>query len=123
MTSGDTTRASEILNWYDRHRRAMPWRPPAGERANPYAVWLSEIMLQQTTVATVGPYFIEFLSRWPNVSALAAAALDDVLHCWQGLGYYARARNLPRCAGGAAEAVGGVLPESETEVRLSRIHI
>jgi A/G-specific adenine glycosylase len=116
MTSGDTTRASEILDWYDRHRRAMPWRPPAGERANPYAVWLSEIMLQQTTVATVGPYFIEFLSRWPNVSALAAAALDDVLHCWQGLGYYARARNLHRCAGVVANDFGGVFPESETEL-------
>ena len=116
MTSGDTTRASEILNWYDRHRRAMPWRPPAGERANPYAVWLSEIMLQQTTVATVGPYFIEFLSRWPNVSALATAALDDVLHCWQGLGYYARARNLHRCAGVIAEDFGGVFPESEMEL-------
>jgi A/G-specific adenine glycosylase len=113
MISGDTTRATEILDWYDRHRRAMPWRPPPGERADPYAVWLSEIMLQQTTVATVGPYFIEFLSRWPDVSTLAAAKLDDVLHCWQGLGYYARARNLHRCAGVVAGDFGGLFPDSE----------
>lgn len=116
MSSRETTRASEILDWYDRHRRVMPWRPPAGERANPYAVWLSEIMLQQTTVATVGPYFNEFLSRWPNVGALADADLDDVLHCWQGLGYYARARNLHRCAGVVSTQYEGRFPDTEKEL-------
>ena len=71
MTSGDTTRASEILNWYDRHRRAMPWRPPAGERANPYAVWLSEIMLQQTRVETVIPYYLKWMEKWPTPAGIA----------------------------------------------------
>ncbi|MEC8205103.1 MAG: A/G-specific adenine glycosylase, partial [Pseudomonadota bacterium] len=107
MTLGDATRALEILDWYDRHRRTMPWRAPSGVRPDPYAVWLSEIMLQQTTVATVGPYFTEFTSRWPTVATLAAAELDDVLHAWQGLGYYARARNLHRCAMSVSEAFGG----------------
>ena len=113
MTLGDATRASEILDWYDRHRRTMLWRAPSGVRPDPYAVWLSEIMLQQTTVATVGPYFTEFISRWPTVAALAAAELDDVLHAWQGLGYYARARNLHRCANIISESFGGHFPEDE----------
>lgn len=95
----------------------MPWRALPGERANPYAVWLSEIMLQQTTVATVGRYFIEFISRWPTVEDLSAAELDDVLHCWQGLGYYARARNLHRCAGVVAHELGGRFPDTEAELR------
>src|SRR6185312_314985 len=90
--------AERLLAWYDRHRRVLPWRARAGERPNPYRVWLSEIMLQQTTVATVGPYFARFLERWPDVESLALAKLDDVLHAWQGLGYYARARNLHACA-------------------------
>ena len=87
-----------LLAWYDRHRRSLPWRAPPGKRADPYRVWLSEIMLQQTTVVTVGPYFRDFLARWPTVHDLARAELDDVLHAWQGLGYYARARNLHKCA-------------------------
>src|SRR4029077_17063131 len=87
-----------LLAWYDRHRRRLPWRALPGEVADPYRVWLSEIMLQQTTVATVGPYFARFLERWPDVESLALAKLDDVLHAWQGLGYYARARNLHACA-------------------------
>ncbi|MEL0021289.1 MAG: A/G-specific adenine glycosylase, partial [Rickettsiales bacterium] len=116
MNLPDATRAETILDWYDRHRRAMPWRALPGKRADPYAVWLSEIMLQQTTVATVGSYFVEFLSRWPTVEALATADLDDVLHCWQGLGYYARARNLHRCAGVVARDFGGCFPESESEL-------
>ncbi len=116
MNLPDATRAETILDWYDRHRRAMPWRALPGKRADPYAVWLSEIMLQQTTVATVGSYFVEFLSRWPTVEALATADLDDVLHCWQGLGYYARARNLHRCAGVVARDFGGRFPESESEL-------
>ncbi|NKB56127.1 MAG: A/G-specific adenine glycosylase [Alphaproteobacteria bacterium] len=103
----------DILAWYDRNRRAMPWRALPGETADPYHVWLSEIMLQQTTVATVGPYFQRFIERWPDVVALADAPLDDVLHAWQGLGYYARARNLHRCAGVVATDFGGRFPDSE----------
>ncbi len=80
---------------------------------DPYRVWLSEIMLQQTTVATVGPYFTRFLERWPDVKALAAAPLDDVLHAWQGLGYYARARNLHACARVVATEHGGKFPDTE----------
>jgi A/G-specific adenine glycosylase len=98
--------AERLLAWYDRHRRTLPWRAPPGERADPYAVWLSEIMLQQTTVAAVGPYFERFLARWPNVAALAAAPLDDVLAEWAGLGYYARARNM-HAAAKAVAARGG----------------
>jgi A/G-specific adenine glycosylase len=102
-----------LLAWYDRHRRALPWRARPGERTDPYRVWLSEIMLQQTTVKTVGPYFRAFLGRWPTVEALAAARLDDVLHAWQGLGYYARARNLHRCAQAVCREHGGRFPDSE----------
>lgn len=90
--------AAALLNWYDVHRRALPWRAPAGARADPYAVWLSEIMLQQTTVAAVAPYFEKFLARWPTVAALAAARDEEILAAWAGLGYYARARNLVACA-------------------------
>ena len=85
-----------LLAWYDAHRRELPWRAPPGERAGPYRVWLSEIMLQQTVAAAAGPYFLRFVERWPDVGALAAASLDEVLQAWQGLGYYARARNLHR---------------------------
>ena len=92
------THAARLLAWYDRHRRTLPWRAPPGERTPPYRVWLSEIMLQQTTVATVGDYFHRFVKRWPTVEALAAAPLDEVLSAWAGLGYYARARNLHACA-------------------------
>ncbi len=109
--------APALLVWYDRHRRDLPWRARPGARPDPYHVWLSEIMLQQTTVATVGPYFRAFLARWPTVAALAAAALDDVLHAWQGLGYYARARNLHKCAGVVAGDLGGAFPETEAELR------
>jgi A/G-specific adenine glycosylase len=108
--------APRLLAWYDRHRRAMPWRALPGEAADPYHVWLSEIMLQQTTVAAVGPYFERFVGRWPTVADLAAAELDDVLHAWQGLGYYARARNLHRCARTVAERHGGRFPQTETEL-------
>jgi A/G-specific adenine glycosylase len=90
--------AAALLRWYDRHRRRMPWRAEPGQSPDPYHVWLSEIMLQQTTVAAVIPYYERFLTRFPNVQALAAAPLDDVLAAWAGLGYYARARNLHRCA-------------------------
>jgi A/G-specific adenine glycosylase len=106
-----------LLAWYDRHRRKLPWRPPAGERADPYRVWLSEIMLQQTGVKTVGPYFLKFLARWPDVTALARGSLDDVLRMWAGLGYYSRARNLHACAVAVLRDHGGVFPDTEEELR------
>jgi len=109
--------ARSMLDWYDKHRRVLPWRALPGKTADPYRVWLSEIMLQQTTVATVGPYFEEFLRRWPTVSDLAAADLDAVLHAWAGLGYYARARNLHKCAHTVAEQYGGRFPDNEEQLR------
>src|SRR5262245_49604773 len=83
-----TDRPALLLAWYDRHRRKLPWRAAAGERSDPYRVWLSEIMLQQTTVKAVGPYFEKFVARWPDAAAMARASLDDVLRMWAGLGYY-----------------------------------
>lgn len=106
-----------LLDWYDRHARTLPWRAPGGVAPDPYRVWLSEIMLQQTTVATVQPYYLAFLARWPDVAALAAAPLDDVLHAWQGLGYYARARNLHKCAITIARDHGGRFPDCEDALR------
>ncbi|MDH3230592.1 MAG: A/G-specific adenine glycosylase [Alphaproteobacteria bacterium] len=108
--------AETLLAWYDRHRRKLPWRVPPGMVPDPYHVWLSEIMLQQTTVAVVGPYFESFMRRWPAVADLAAAELDEVLHAWQGLGYYARARNLHRCARQLVAAAGGRFPDNEAEL-------
>ncbi len=110
-------RPALLLAWYDRHRRALPWRPPKGTRAEPYAVWLSEIMLQQTGVKTVGPYFQKFLARWPDVTALGRASLDDVLRMWAGLGYYSRARNLHACAVAVVRDRGGVFPDNEEGLR------
>ncbi len=99
-TRPDPAAFRRLLDWYDRHARGLPWRLPPGRRGvpDPYHVWLSEVMLQQTTVATVTPYYRRFLARWPSVRKLASAELDEVLHAWQGLGYYARARNLHKCA-------------------------
>ncbi len=108
--------AAALLAWYDRHRRRLPWRAAAGEAPDPYRVWLSEIMLQQTTVKAVAPYFARFLERWPNVRALADASLDDVLKLWAGLGYYARARNLHACARIVVERHGGCFPACEAEL-------
>ncbi|WP_119462244.1 A/G-specific adenine glycosylase [Rhodospirillaceae bacterium SYSU D60014] len=105
-----------LLTWYDRHARILPWRARPGEPADPYRVWLSEIMLQQTTVVAVAPYYQEFLRRWPTVQALAASDLDAVLHAWQGLGYYARARNLHRCAQVVTQDYGGRFPSDEAEL-------
>jgi A/G-specific adenine glycosylase len=107
-------RPADLLAWYDRHRRVLPWRARPGEAIDPYRVWLSEIMLQQTTVKAVAPYFARFLARWPDVAALAAAPLDDVLRLWAGLGYYARARNLHACA--QAVAARGGFPQTEDEL-------
>ncbi len=106
-----------LLAWYDRHARILPWRAPPGARADAYDVWLSEIMLQQTTVKAVGPYYARFLQRWPDVQALAASALDDVLRAWAGLGYYARARNLHACARAVVEHHGGRFPDTEESLR------
>jgi A/G-specific adenine glycosylase len=112
-----TPGAGDLLAWYDRHRRVLPWRAKPGRRADPYAVWLSEIMLQQTGVKTVAPYYARFLARWPTVGRLAAATLDDVLREWAGLGYYARARNLHACARAVVERHGGVFPNELEALR------
>ncbi len=103
-----------ILSWYDRARRDLPWRSPPGVKSDPYHVWLSEIMLQQTTVKAVIPYFANFLKQWPTAGALAAAPRDEVLAAWAGLGYYSRARNLHACAQEIARAG---FPETEEALR------
>lgn len=108
---------ASLLAWYDAHRRDLPWRGKSGQSSDPYAVWLSEIMLQQTTVATVGPYFGNFKAQWPTVDDMAAGSLDDILVAWQGLGYYARARNLYKCAGVVVSEHGGIFPNTEDELR------
>jgi A/G-specific adenine glycosylase len=110
-------RPALLLEWYDRHRRRLPWRPVPGGHADPYAVWLSEIMLQQTGVKTVGPYFEKFLARWPDVALLGRSSLDDVLRMWAGLGYYSRARNLHACAVAVLRDYGGVFPDTEEGLR------
>ncbi len=109
---------SRLLAWYDAHARNLPWRsPPGAERADPYRVWLSEVMLQQTTVPHATPYFLDFTRRWPTVSDLAAAEDGEVMAAWAGLGYYARARNLLACARAVAERHGGVFPDTEEGLR------
>jgi A/G-specific adenine glycosylase len=105
--------ARPLLAWYDRHRRRLPWRALPGEASDPYRVWLSEIMLQQTTVPVVGPYFERFLERWPDVQTLAAAPIGDIMQAWAGLGYYARARNLHACARAVVEHHAGRFPTTE----------
>ena len=109
-----TLAAAGLLAWYDQNRRVLPWRVLPGERPDPYRVWLSEIMLQQTTVAAVMPYFARFLARFPSVTALAEAETEEVLRLWAGLGYYARARNLHACA--KAVAARGGFPDREAEL-------
>ncbi|MGP6087100.1 A/G-specific adenine glycosylase [Antarctobacter jejuensis] len=111
----ETPSAAALLDWYDRHARALPWRVgpqdlARGIRPDPYRVWLSEIMLQQTTVAAVKDYFHAFTTRWPTVQALAAAEDADVMAAWAGLGYYARARNLLKCARVVAQDHAGIFP-------------
>jgi A/G-specific adenine glycosylase len=108
--------ATDLLDWYDRHRRDLPWRAACGATPDPYRVWLSEIMLQQTTVTAVAPYFARFVERWPNVQALAAAPLEDVLKSWAGLGYYARARNMHACARRVVQHYRGGFPSTEAEL-------
>jgi A/G-specific adenine glycosylase len=109
--------AAALLAWYDREWRILPWRALPGERPHPYKVWLSEIMLQQTTVKAVLPRYDLFLRRWPDVTALARAELGEVLATWAGLGYYARARNLHACARAVTDQHGGKFPDSEAELR------
>lgn len=109
--------AADLLAWYDRHRRDLPWRAKPGESSDPYRVWLSEIMLQQTTVAAVQPFYRRFLERWPDVLSLAQAPLDAVLHAWAGLGYYSRARNLHACAQAVARLPGARFPDTEDALR------
>ena len=106
-----------LLKWYDRHRRDLPWRARAGVTPNPYHVWLSEIMLQQTTVATVIPYFNKFTKKWPTLQAFAKADREEVLKEWAGLGYYARARNLHKCAQVLSGEYKSVFPQTEEELR------
>jgi A/G-specific adenine glycosylase len=106
-----------LLGWYDVHRRELPWRARPGEKPDPYRVWLSEIMLQQTTVATVRPYYSRFLARWPTLTALAGASLDEILAAWSGLGYYARARNLHRAAKTVVAEYRGVFPSAAANLR------
>ncbi len=108
-----TSLRAQLLAWYDKNRRELPWRSPPGERPDPYRVWLSEIMLQQTTTAAAGPYFARFLARFPDLDSLAAAEQDEVLRLWAGLGYYARARNLHACAQRLVEDFGGRFPSQE----------
>ncbi|MBO6608670.1 A/G-specific adenine glycosylase [Altererythrobacter sp.] len=120
MTASAKTISDALLHWYQRHARELPWRNPPGkvppnDSAWPYRVWLSEVMLQQTTVAAVKPYFAEFIETWPTVEALAAADDADVMSAWAGLGYYSRARNLVKCAREVARRGG--FPETETELR------
>jgi A/G-specific adenine glycosylase len=115
--SAAAKRPAQLLAWYDKHRRRLPWRPLPGEGIDPYRVWLSEIMLQQTTVQAVGPYFAKFLARWPTVSDLGSASQDDVLRMWAGLGYYSRARNLHACAVTVLRDHGGVFPDTEDGLR------
>ena len=108
--------STKLLNWYDRYRRDLPWRESPGTKPDSYRVWLSEIMLQQTTVTAVTPYYSAFLERWPTIEDLAEADLDDVLSAWAGLGYYARARNLHKCARAVANA-GGDFPRTVPELK------
>lgn len=119
-----TSRASApaLLDWYDRHHREMPWRVSpadrkAGVKPDPYRIWLSEVMLQQTTVAAVREYFRKFTTIWPDVHALAAAPREAVLEAWAGLGYYARARNLHACAAIVSSDLNGLFPDTEEELR------
>jgi len=109
--------AGRLLAWYRRHARVLPWRARPGEAVDPYPVWLSEIMLQQTTVVTVEPYFRDFMARWPRLADLAAAPLDAVLAAWAGLGYYARARNLHACARAVRADHGGHFPDRVEALR------
>lgn len=107
----------KVLDWYDVHRRILPWRALEGEAADPYRIWLSEVMLQQTTVQAVIKYFLKFTDKWPDVHALARADNDDVMSNWAGLGYYARARNLHKCANIISNDYDGVFPSDQVTLQ------
>lgn len=115
MVSNSSHFSQDLLSWFDSIKRDLPWRAK-DQRPNPYHVWLSEIMLQQTTVKSVIPYFQSFIERWPTIADLGRASLDDVLHAWQGLGYYSRAKNLHKCAQVILNEYCGVFPESRDEL-------
>ena len=112
-----TPPAQALLDWYARHRRTLPWRALPGETPDPYRVWLSEIMLQQTTVEAVKPFFLAFSTTWPDCRALAAAPFAEVMRAWAGLGYYSRARNLHACAALVVERFDGRFPADEIALR------
>nr|WP_312446272.1 A/G-specific adenine glycosylase [Brevundimonas naejangsanensis] len=117
MTDVPSLRAA-LLDWYDAHARSLPWRAPPGAKTktDPYRVWLSEVMLQQTTVPHAAPYFERFTTRWPTVADLAAVEDAELMAAWAGLGYYARARNLLACARAVTAEHGGVFPQTEAEL-------
>lgn len=122
LNSATFNPSNRLLHWYDRHHRILPWRvSPAdqasGTRPAPYRVWLSEIMLQQTTVEAVKSYFLKFVERWPTVQAMARASEDDILRAWAGLGYYSRARNLKKCADLVAGRHSGQFPNSAAALK------
>jgi len=109
--------SQNLLSWYDKHRRDLPWRAKPNEVADPYRVWLSEIMLQQTTVTAVIPYFQKFTNKWPTVQMLANAPNEEVMSYWAGLGYYARARNLHKCAKVITEQFKGIFPDNYKDLK------
>ncbi|HUO55675.1 MAG TPA: A/G-specific adenine glycosylase [Rhodoblastus sp.] len=117
MVKSKTERGEKLLAWYDRHRRELPWRPAPGQKPDPYAVWLSEVMLQQTTTKAVAAYFQKFMAQWPSLSELAEAPVEAVMQAWAGLGYYSRARNLHACARKLVAEHGGRFPEREEDLR------
>ncbi|MBN2752817.1 MAG: A/G-specific adenine glycosylase [Rhodospirillaceae bacterium] len=117
LSAAPTELAARLLAWYDAGHRALPWRPESGGLGDPYGVWLSEVMLQQTTVAAVIPYFTKFLERWPTLADLAAAADADVMTAWAGLGYYSRARNVLACARAVVAEHEGRFPEDVASLR------
>ena len=106
-----------MLNWYDVHARVLPWRSRPFEKPDPYHVWMSEVMLQQTTVGAVKAYFEKFVSIWPTVAKLANATQEDVMREWEGLGYYSRARNLHKCAKEVVEKYNGQFPANGDELK------
>lgn len=128
MTDGNNNKTSQnddqvkragqaLLDWYDRHRRVLPWRALPGQTPDPYHVWLSEVMLQQTVVKAAIPYFLYFVENWPTVHDLARAPQEDVMTAWAGLGYYARARNLHKCAKIVSADYGGIFPDTQAMLK------